>query len=404
VRRLVVWSAVMAVSLTWLGAPAAVRGAGPEVKVAIIVGPVGDELTPVYIELAEAAADAAAARGATVARAYSPAATEPNVLAAVTDANIVVYLGHGVGSPNPYAAQPNPATTNGWALNGRSDRGHADSAGDGSLVYRGEAWITANARPAPGWVMIYSNACYAPGASEGWDAPASPEVAAQRVAAYARAPLAELGASAYFATDFYQGAAHIVGALLDGPERPYGDIFASEPNYVAGGVSRAPAAEGTGTETWLQHSPYFDGLDTYWYAFAGDPRASFAADPQTAALATQPAVAPLVATDGLITGIASSYAESAGWEGSATVALPLELGGGIPSGDPAYVRVCAERCALLPVVDSCPCYVGTADQRIVNLSLAAWRAITDIPLAEGLIEVEVDLTPNQPAGEPDGET
>jgi hypothetical protein len=110
-------------------------------------------------------------------------------------------------------------------------------------------------------------------------------------------------------------------------------------------------------------------------------------------VSAEPDVAPLVAIHGLITGMASSYSETAGWEGAATVALPLDLGGGIPSGDPTYVQVCADRCALLPVVDSCPCYVGTADQRIVNLSLAAWAAITDVPLAEGLIRVDVDLTP-----------
>ena len=44
--------------------------AAPPARVAIIVGPVGEELTPVYIALAEAAARAAETRGAAVARAY----------------------------------------------------------------------------------------------------------------------------------------------------------------------------------------------------------------------------------------------------------------------------------------------------------------------------------------------
>ena len=121
-------------------------------KVAIIVGPVGEELTPVYLALAEAAATAAEDRGATVARAYSPDATAENVLAAVKDANVVVYFGHGVGSPNPYSATPNPATTNGWGLNGPATRGdHATSWRDGTLAYYGEAWIVAaraSRRPA----------------------------------------------------------------------------------------------------------------------------------------------------------------------------------------------------------------------------------------------------------------
>jgi hypothetical protein len=392
-RRVAIWIAIAAVGLAWLATPRAALGAEPAVKVAIIVGPVGEELTPVYIDLADQAAAAAESRGATVARAYSPEATEANVLAAVADANIVIYLGHGVGSPNPYAPGPSPETTNGWALNGRSDRGHADSSADGSLVYRGEAWIAAHARPAAGWVMIYSNACYAPGASEGWDAPATPEVAAARVAAYSRAPLAELGASAYFATDFYAGAAHLVGALLDGRDTPYGEIFATEPNYLADGVTRVPHAELSGAETWLQRSPYFDGTLEYWYAFAGDPSATFAGGAATLA-AGIPAVPPLVPVDGLFSGIASHYPESIGWEGKPTVALPLELGGKAPTGEPALVQVCGEdRCALLPVVDSCPCYVGTPDQRIANLSHAAWALVTDAPLATGLLQVEVDITP-----------
>jgi hypothetical protein len=405
-RRLVVLPVMVAVSLAMFGPPSAARGAEEPVKVAIVVGPVGEKLTPVYLELADAAAAAAEARGATVARAYSPDATEDKVLAVVENANIVIYFGHGVGSPNPYSASANPATTNGWGLNARSDRGHADNSSDGSLVYRGEAWIAAHARPAPGWVMIYSNACYAPGASEGWDTPATPEVAAKRVAGYSRVPLAQLGASAYFATDFWEGAARLVAALLDGPQRPYAEIFASEPNYVADGVSRLPYPELPGAEAWLQHSVYIDGLDTYWYAFAGNPTATFAggrgAQLVAGALPGQPIappVPPLVAIDGRLSGTASSYPETAGWEGMATVALPAELGGGISTGDPAYVEVCADRCAILPVVDSCPCYVGTTDQRIVNLSHAAWTTVTDVPMAEGLIRVELDLAPDAAAAD-----
>jgi hypothetical protein len=81
------------------------RSGAEPAHVAIIVGPVGEELTPVYIGLAEAAASAAG-HGADVRRAYSPDATAERVLAAVEGANIVVYFGHGVGSPNPYSATP----------------------------------------------------------------------------------------------------------------------------------------------------------------------------------------------------------------------------------------------------------------------------------------------------------
>ena len=115
------------------------NGAGP--KVALIVGPVGESLTPTYIALADAAAAAAEAGGATVAKAYSPDATPEKVLSAVENANIVVYFGHGVGTPNPYGPG-DPAVVNGWGLQGPNARGtHEDSWADGSLAYYGEAWI-----------------------------------------------------------------------------------------------------------------------------------------------------------------------------------------------------------------------------------------------------------------------
>jgi hypothetical protein len=371
------------------------------VKVAIVVGPVGEELTPVYISLAEASATAAEIRGATVARAYSPNANAVQVLAAVEGANIVIYLGHGVGTPNPYSANPNAATTNGWGLNGPNAIGtHADSWRDGTLAYYGESWISAKARPAPGWVMIYSNACYAPGASEGFDTPADEAVAANRVSAYSRAPLADLGASAYFATDYFEGAAHLVAKLLDEPTLPYGDVFASEPRFVADGLSRLPHGIVDGAETWLHRSAYFEGKVDYWYAFAGNPAASLAgggdgavaAAPGPSDVPLPPITPPLVPADGMATGLASSYGESTGWEDQATVALPLELGGGIPDGDPTWVLVCADRCVAMPVVDSCPCYVGTSDQRVANLSHSAWALVSDAPLEEGLIPVEIHLT------------
>jgi hypothetical protein len=285
---------------------------------------------------------------------------------------------------------------NGWGLNGPGADGvtHADSFSDGALAYYGEAWIAEHAKPAPGWVMIYSNACYAPGASEGFDDPADEKTAAGRVGAYSRAPLVDLGASAYFATDFYEGAAHLVATLLDEPDLPYGEVFASEPNYVADGLQRLPHALVEGAETWLHRSAYFEGKEDYWYAFAGDPTVSLSGAAGELRLgALKPAPDGVDAVDGLVTGMASSYGESIGWEGQATVALPLDVGGGIPDGEPQVVLVCADHCASLPVVDSCPCYVGTPDQRVANLSHAAWALVTDKPLIEGLIPVEVHLSP-----------
>ncbi len=100
-RQVLVFGIALATLVASLGLAAPARAATPA-KVAIIVGPVGEELTPVYISLADAAATAAETRGATVAKAYSPDADAEQVLEAVEGANIVVYFGHGVGTPNPY--------------------------------------------------------------------------------------------------------------------------------------------------------------------------------------------------------------------------------------------------------------------------------------------------------------
>ena len=253
-----------------LALPNPTHAAGP-VKVAVIVGPVGS-LTPTYLALAEAAASAAERNGATVARAYSPNATPANVLAAVADANVIVYFGHGYGHPSPYGGL-NTARQNGWALQGPRARGTHDDGLNGYLAYYGEDWIVANARPAPGFVMIYSNTCYAPGASEGGFAPATATDAAQRVAYYSRKVFA-MGGSAYFATDFDRGAADLVDRILVNRGMRYGDLFAADHRFVAGALTTQPHLFSAGQQIWLHRSKYTDGPPNYWYAFAGNPDAT----------------------------------------------------------------------------------------------------------------------------------
>ncbi|MGH2393207.1 MAG: hypothetical protein ACRDGH_06875, partial [Candidatus Limnocylindria bacterium] len=79
-----------------------------------------------------------------------------------------------------------------------------------------------------------------------------------------------------------------------------------------------------------------------------------------------------------ISGKASWYCCTRGWDDAAVVALPIALGGHWTTPPAIFsVVVCAERCATLPVGDACACYWGEASQKVVDLSPAAWAAITD---------------------------
>ena len=104
------------------------------------------------------------------------------------------------------------------------------------------------------------------------------------------------------------------------------------------------------------------------------------------------AVAPAPAAGSDVSGKATWYCCSRGWRGVAVVALPGALGGHYKA-PPAtrFVTVCADRCALLPVVDYCGCLWDTPSQRVADLSPEAWAAITDTPRSRGVISVTVHL-------------
>jgi hypothetical protein len=81
---------------------------------------------------------------------------------------------------------------------------------------------------------------------------------------------------------------------------------------------------------------------------------------------------------GTITGTASWYCCTMNWGGAAVAALPIALGGHYyPPPGGFSVVVCADRCARIPVGDACGCHWGRVGQKVIDLSPAAWAAITD---------------------------
>jgi hypothetical protein len=260
-KRAALAAALLISSAVFVSAPSPTHAAAQ--KVAIIVGPTAIS-TSNYVPTADKIAATASAAGATVVKAYCANATPAKVLAAVQGANIIVYLGHGNGFPNPYSSTLDPNTVNGWGL-AKGGTGCTDT----NLKYYGEAWIKANAHPAAGFNMIYSNACYTPGAGE--TRGATEATAKARVGYYSRTVLG-MGARAYFASDMWQGSAKIVDLILRNPNMTYGNIFKAGNGYSAAALKTFTHPNmGAPDQVWIQKTTAsFLGTD-YWYAFAGNP-------------------------------------------------------------------------------------------------------------------------------------
>ncbi len=283
--------AALVASLTIVSSLMAAAPAGAVVtpqKVVIIVGPTGAQ-TDYYRSKGDSIAAAAEAAGATAVKVYSPNATWAKVRAAVNGANIVVYLGHGNGFPNPYNSGAEPTDRdNGWGLNRTTTNADGDNWGS-TMVYCGEKallgtltssstaqWAycggstnTDGISPAPNWVMIYSNACYTPGASEGWDTPATESVALQRVRNYSYPGLV-VGGGAYFATDMHDGAQQLVDTIVRNPGMAFGAIAENANGYDVYRQRHFAHQDLSGSRIWIQNT----GEPTsgnYFFAYAGKP-------------------------------------------------------------------------------------------------------------------------------------
>jgi len=199
-------------------APAPASAAG--IKVAIIVGPVGS-LTSTYLSHARGYAAVARSYGATVAEVYTPNATWSRVSAAVQGANLLIYLGHGNGFPNPYNSTLNPYKVDGFGLNPTL------GAGSTTTAYYGEYYVRTRIALAPNAVVILNHLCYAAGSSEPGRANPSLAVARQRVDNFG-AGFLRAGARIVFAETL--GNASFIIRLLFTTNRTMTEIFWSSPN------------------------------------------------------------------------------------------------------------------------------------------------------------------------------
>ena len=332
---------------TFAATPVAAAEEPVPLKVVIIVGPTGS-MTDGYRSTGNSIAEVAKEAGAEVVKVYSPRATWARVRNAVEGANVVVYLGHGNGYPNPYGSTELGDRHNGWGLNRTTTNGDKDdwsrtmvycgekalmgtlTASDGAAQWKycGGAKGTQGIEPAANWVMIYNKACYAPGAGEGWDSKATESQALKRVSNYSTPVLLNNG-GAYFATDMWQGGQQLVDLVVRNRDWTFGDIAQAANGFDMFAQRRFDHPAAAGSQVWLQRTGNSMGTD-YWFAYAGNPSMTpsgvmgeYVPPPAPTVLATSPVAGAVDAStatsvtatfDQQVTGVsASSFTVKDAW-------------------------------------------------------------------------------------------
>lgn len=148
-----------------------------QAKVVIVVGQT-QSVTARYRSDADHVADVFAKYTTDITKVYSPYATWSAVKAAAKGANILIYMGHGSGYPNPYLSYLQPNADNGMGLNAVA------GSSDTKTYYYGENYM-AQLGLAPNAVVILNHLCYASGDSESGYGNPTLSVAKTRVDGYA---------------------------------------------------------------------------------------------------------------------------------------------------------------------------------------------------------------------------
>jgi hypothetical protein len=218
----------------------AAAAASHAIKVVLVVGPAGSS-TAKYIANARRYAAQARSYGARVVELYSPNATWTRVQAAAKGASILIYLGHGNGSPNPYGPF-SAMTTDGLGLN--ASAGHGNS----NVKYWGEYYVRTGIRLAPNAVVILNHLCYASGNSEWGAANPTRAVAMKRVDNYG-AGFLRANARAVFADGL--GSISYVLAGLFKTDQSIGQIFMSSTRGSRGADFTFSSVRTPGKRAWM---------------------------------------------------------------------------------------------------------------------------------------------------------
>ena len=230
-----VLAGLFVVTLGWTSAPSSAAAASADPKVVLIVGATHGTTATYRSYMSEVAATAARYTRNLV-KVYSPNATWTKVRAAMQDASIVVYMGHGNGFPSPYSTTPNPLTQNGMGLNATA------GAGDSNTKYYGERYIANEVDLAPNAVVILSHLCYASGNSEPGRTEPSLAVAKARMdnfaagflRAGARAVIAEGHSDpAWYVAQLFTTHRTVEQIWRSGP-RPHGNVFTFSSSRTSG--------------------------------------------------------------------------------------------------------------------------------------------------------------------------
>jgi hypothetical protein len=238
IRLAVLTVALALVALAGLANPTPAAAAG--MKVVIIVGPVGSS-TANYIANARRYAAQARSYGANVVEVYSPNATWSRVKAAAQGAKILIYLGHGNGSPSPHGPF-SKFRKDGMGLN--ASAGHGNS----NTKYWGEFYIYSQIRLAPAAVVILNRLCYASGNSE-WGRPNPTKSVAMKRADNFATGFLRAGAKAVFAEGITDPS-YIIYDLFK-TDLTMGAIFQSSTNYKPALAFQFRSMRNPSYRTWM---------------------------------------------------------------------------------------------------------------------------------------------------------